>query len=415
MEGRAPASRGRAQSRAPGGGGAGRRREVAGAVPASESRAGRPPPGLGRAHGTPRPPSPSRRPEEARTGRSEARRPDRLARTDACSSRVSSTRSGSAPTPFPRSSPPTRRRGCSIIPAGSCGSGPRRTSRSRRSSGAPRPPTCCGRRGSEATSSVWRCSGRRAASTLDTDFECKRSIEPLIESTDFFIGLRKPGRLNGALMGATPGHPLLDLLLDEIRPRTSYGMQMGAGTANDKDETGPGFLDRMLLGRAGADVHRAGALLPADAGGGGERVCDPSPGPGLEGRRRPAEVAEEGRPAAAGSPGGGAPVARQVRGGPGRSSTGGPARPAAQPSGAEPSAQAVNPPSTRSSCPVDVGGRRRSEEEQRPDEVPRLGHAARAARAREYLRTNSPSWPPRTPPGEIAFTRTPYGPQRRAK
>jgi mannosyltransferase OCH1-like enzyme len=92
---------------------------------------------------------------------------------------------------------------------------------------------------------LWKTGGVH----LDTDFECKRSIEPLIESTDFFIGLRKPGRLNGALMGATPGHPLLDLLLDEIRPRTSYGMQMGAGTANDKDETGPGFLDRMLLGR----------------------------------------------------------------------------------------------------------------------------------------------------------------------
>jgi inositol phosphorylceramide mannosyltransferase catalytic subunit len=92
---------------------------------------------------------------------------------------------------------------------------------------------------------LWRMGGVH----VDTDFECRRPIEPLVEDTDFFIGERKPGRLNGALMGAVPGHQLLDLLLDEIRPRTSYGMQMGAGTANDKDETGPGFLDRMLLGR----------------------------------------------------------------------------------------------------------------------------------------------------------------------
>ena len=92
---------------------------------------------------------------------------------------------------------------------------------------------------------LWREGGVH----VDTDFECRRSIEPLIEDTDFFIGERKPGRLNGALMGSTPGHPLLDLLLDEIKPRQAYGMQMGAGTANDKDETGPGFLDRMVLGR----------------------------------------------------------------------------------------------------------------------------------------------------------------------
>jgi len=92
---------------------------------------------------------------------------------------------------------------------------------------------------------LWKMGGVH----VDTDFECLRSIEPLIGDTDFFIGYRKPGRLNGALMGSVPGHPLLDLLLDEIKPRTSYGMQMGAGTANDKDETGPGFLDRMLLDR----------------------------------------------------------------------------------------------------------------------------------------------------------------------
>ena len=50
-------------------------------------------------------------------------------------------------------------------------------------------------------------------------------------------------------MGAVAGHPLLERGLDEIRPRASYGMQMGAGEANVKDETGPEFLDNLLLGR----------------------------------------------------------------------------------------------------------------------------------------------------------------------
>jgi mannosyltransferase OCH1-like enzyme len=92
---------------------------------------------------------------------------------------------------------------------------------------------------------LWREGGVH----VDTDFECRRSIEPLIEEAELFIGYRKPGRVNGALMGSIPGHPLLERGLEEIRPRTSYGMQMGAGDANVKDETGPQFLDNLLLGR----------------------------------------------------------------------------------------------------------------------------------------------------------------------
>jgi mannosyltransferase OCH1-like enzyme len=76
---------------------------------------------------------------------------------------------------------------------------------------------------------------------VDADFECLRSIEPLIENANFFIGLAKPGRVNNALMGSVAGHPLLDRALKEIRPRTTYGMV-------DKEGTGPAFLDRLLAG-----------------------------------------------------------------------------------------------------------------------------------------------------------------------
>jgi len=92
---------------------------------------------------------------------------------------------------------------------------------------------------------LWRFGGVH----VDTDFECRRSIEPLIENAELFIGLRKPTKVNGALMGSVSGHPLLARGLDEIRPLSSYGMQMGAGEANVKDETGPEFLDNLLLGR----------------------------------------------------------------------------------------------------------------------------------------------------------------------
>jgi mannosyltransferase OCH1-like enzyme len=92
---------------------------------------------------------------------------------------------------------------------------------------------------------LWRHGGVH----VDTDFECRQSIEPLIENAELFIGLRKPKKVNGALMGSVAGHPLLARGLDGIRPRASYGMQMGAGEANVKDETGPEFLDSLLLGR----------------------------------------------------------------------------------------------------------------------------------------------------------------------
>jgi mannosyltransferase OCH1-like enzyme len=73
---------------------------------------------------------------------------------------------------------------------------------------------------------------------LDTDFECLRSIEPLIEGLDFFSAYLKPGRTNNAVIGAVPGHPILDRALDELKPRDVYGY--------DKAAAGPFFFDALL-------------------------------------------------------------------------------------------------------------------------------------------------------------------------
>jgi mannosyltransferase OCH1-like enzyme len=89
---------------------------------------------------------------------------------------------------------------------------------------------------------------------VDTDFECLRSIEPLIATTDFFIGYRKPGRVNGALFGAVAGHPILRQALDEIRPREDRRY--------DKDTTGPKFLDRQLADRAGVTYFEPEVFYP---------------------------------------------------------------------------------------------------------------------------------------------------------
>lgn len=73
---------------------------------------------------------------------------------------------------------------------------------------------------------------------VDTDFECLRPIDPLIEGLDFFSCYLKPGQVNNALIGSVPGHPILERALRELRPRTEFGY--------DKAGTGPLFLTALL-------------------------------------------------------------------------------------------------------------------------------------------------------------------------
>jgi hypothetical protein len=89
---------------------------------------------------------------------------------------------------------------------------------------------------------------------MDTDFECLRSIEPLLDGHDFVIGLAKPGRVNNAFIASAPGHPILDRALGEVRPRTFYGY--------DKDAAGPAFLDRMLADAEGVTLLDPELLYP---------------------------------------------------------------------------------------------------------------------------------------------------------
>ncbi len=117
---------------------------------------------------------------------------------------------------------------------------------------------------------------------VDTDFECLRSIEPLIEGAGFFIGRTKEDRSNNALFGAVAEHPILVHALEEIRPRTYYGY--------DKEATGPKFFDTILAAiRGRGPLRRAAALLRDDPGGQGALLRRPPRGPGLEGCRPPAD------------------------------------------------------------------------------------------------------------------------------
>ena len=74
---------------------------------------------------------------------------------------------------------------------------------------------------------------------VDTDVECLRPIDPLVEeSGDFFVGAVK-GKVENAVIGATAGHPILERALRELQPVTEYGVDLTQGT-------GPWFLTALL-------------------------------------------------------------------------------------------------------------------------------------------------------------------------
>lgn len=80
---------------------------------------------------------------------------------------------------------------------------------------------------------LWRFGGVY----MDMDFECLRSIEPLIGDLDFFAARNEKG-LNNALIGSVAAHPVLDKALGMLQPREIYGYS--------KEATGPIFFERVL-------------------------------------------------------------------------------------------------------------------------------------------------------------------------
>jgi mannosyltransferase OCH1-like enzyme len=51
---------------------------------------------------------------------------------------------------------------------------------------------------------------------VDTDFECLRAIDPLLEGVDCFAAWVTDEWLNNAIMGAEPGHPFIGRLIDGL-------------------------------------------------------------------------------------------------------------------------------------------------------------------------------------------------------
>jgi inositol phosphorylceramide mannosyltransferase catalytic subunit len=51
---------------------------------------------------------------------------------------------------------------------------------------------------------------------IDTDFECKRNLEPLLADVECFVARQGDGVINNAIIGAVPGHPFLRKVIGSL-------------------------------------------------------------------------------------------------------------------------------------------------------------------------------------------------------
>lgn len=88
---------------------------------------------------------------------------------------------------------------------------------------------------------------------VDTDVECLRAVDPLLHA-QAFAGETRPGKLGSAVVGAVPGHPGIELLLEQACERAGVGHQAAS--------TGPRLLTDVLRDRDDVEVLGPEAFYP---------------------------------------------------------------------------------------------------------------------------------------------------------
>jgi hypothetical protein len=78
---------------------------------------------------------------------------------------------------------------------------------------------------------------------VDTDLECLRPLDPLLDGQEFVGVCHKPGRITNTAIAAAPGHPLLERALREVRPMDTYWTK---ASERLKEVAGPLLLERLV-------------------------------------------------------------------------------------------------------------------------------------------------------------------------
>jgi len=90
---------------------------------------------------------------------------------------------------------------------------------------------------------------------VDTDFECRRAIDPLLEGLRAFTAYETPGNLGTGIMGARPADPLFTRAAGE----TVHTAGLGPSSI---EATGPGYLRLLAAGVDHLTVLDAGLFYP---------------------------------------------------------------------------------------------------------------------------------------------------------
>ena len=88
---------------------------------------------------------------------------------------------------------------------------------------------------------------------VDTDIECLKNIDPLIEGLDFFGCWQKDGVLSNAVMGGVPGHPVFEDLFRESRSFFK---------ADPWNAMGPPFLTEIVKRYPDARIFERKTFIP---------------------------------------------------------------------------------------------------------------------------------------------------------
>jgi mannosyltransferase OCH1-like enzyme len=79
---------------------------------------------------------------------------------------------------------------------------------------------------------------------VDTDLECLRPIDDVLEGEEFVGVNLKPGRATNTLIASAPGHPLLETALRSLRPMDAYWTP--SSKRSIKEAAGPPLLRSVI-------------------------------------------------------------------------------------------------------------------------------------------------------------------------
>lgn len=79
---------------------------------------------------------------------------------------------------------------------------------------------------------------------LDTDLECLRPIDPVLDGEDFVGVCHKPGRITNTAIAAAAKHSLLERALGEVRPMEMYWT---SASQRLKEVAGPLLLEKIVV------------------------------------------------------------------------------------------------------------------------------------------------------------------------